>query len=301
MSFVVSFRYDKQKYRELEASRAPSSQTVQFSQDEEFNSYTTMDSTPSKIVRLQYQHRNGLESPPIHSSPVRSSVFRSRNRAITPPTDVATSEFTSDSNTIAVTRAEIAQSFQQETNRIGSYSNSNSGLSSHVSPSSQLGSSPDGTYTVEPYVYPAKSYQDALKSINEYSQKFVSTPRSEDGTISVIHNQQVEQEWYGDLKVVADRLHLLREAHRAVQLIKKRKISGKFDIGSSQPLDSSNNPTTTNSPLNSTPFGSDDEDQVQENENLSQQEEDDSSSNSATDSTLPLGRRTPRKRVQFQV
>lgn len=290
MSFVISFSYDKYKY--LDAINLPS--PYKSFQDLEYGS-----PTPSRIVRLQYNNNNNInrsaDSLYMLLLPLRSSAYRHRNRT---PTPEAVNSNTKNSPGSGPGSGSSAGSAGHSRNSSSgsNYHSPVSGGSSINSPGSSGHGSLKLTYTYN------KRVPEALDLIGQYSERYVTGKFSPSGQTSVVHNQQLEQEWYADVTTVADRLHLLRELYRATQLIKKRKIAGKFDAGSFLPVVDVTAATNSNSPLHLTPFGlDDDETERQFNANLLQQEEDDSSSNSNTDNSLPLGRRTPRKRVQFLV
>ncbi|EGW32273.1 uncharacterized protein SPAPADRAFT_61359 [Spathaspora passalidarum NRRL Y-27907] len=70
------------------------------------------------------------------------------------------------------------------------------------------------------------SYQDAIESMATYNEQYILNPRNNDDIPSVIaHNQQVEKAWFNNIRSLADRLHLLRETYRTVQMLKKSKVN----------------------------------------------------------------------------
>ncbi|KAK6460349.1 hypothetical protein DFJ63DRAFT_315639 [Scheffersomyces coipomensis] len=311
--YLITLKYNKQKY--LKSSDDSSQPDLKSDVEKDESSLSlpisssvssSTSSSPSKIVKLHYNPR-GLASlnnsdTPI-SSPVnnnRSSNRRARNRTPTPPSEVATipedtkiveqvTPTTTTTRISALDKLEVSKESESQES---------------TSPSPSILITPPEVKKIESIFYvPQKSYKEALRALASYSDKSNTIQnKSLTKTLSDFELQEIEQEWYENVQIVSDRLHLLKEVFKAVQLIKKRKISGKFDIGGALTIDnnSSNDPTSNNTPMITTPFGSDD-DEVQHLGHSSQQEEDDSSSNSNTDSPVPLGKRVPKKTVQFRV
>ncbi|KAK6205255.1 uncharacterized protein RJT21DRAFT_14405 [Scheffersomyces amazonensis] len=304
--YLITLKYNKDKFlsRTSREDRTNSLEPLlPASEDESAFS-------PSKIVKLHYKQNkgflnnpNGIETPASSPIPNRSSNRRARNRTPT-PTDVATSSFDNRNN--SSTSVTSSPDIDTTTNSIERSSSSPVQSDTQTSSQSLLhqnSSQSETTPRKDSFYIPKKSYKQALSSLAQYSDKSTTTQSkllNKQASDSFQH--EIEQEWYEDVQIVSDRLHLLKEMYKAVQLIKKRKIAGKFDItGALASEISSNNPTTNNSPMAATPYGSDDEDVSNIIGNSSQQEEDESSSNSNTESPAPLGKRVPKKRVQFRV
>lgn len=143
---------------------------------------------------------------------------------------------------------------------------------------------------------PFKDYKSALSNLYNYEvQYYESNSNGNNGTSNgatvgtngtkLPYDQLTDQEWLQDVQVVCDRLHLLREVYKCIQLVKK-KNNHSANVKESW-LD-----------IKSQSFDSDEDMKIiqnyNQNINLSEQDDDEGSS-SNTDSSIPKKGR----KVQF--
>ncbi|RLV93399.1 hypothetical protein JA1_002552 [Spathaspora sp. JA1] len=203
---LVSFKYNKDKYRELlEKDKLDDVQIKQevvpsILDDSSATTATTTNSTttitPTKFVTLYYN------SQAYMSSPSKSQRRRSQNRTPTPP---------------SVTPNTTTFPYQKSSSVINS---SPVKMISQESSTREAISSP-------PISAKPRSYQDIIENMGNYNLQYILNSGNNEESSSIIgHNQEVESDWFNDVRSIADRLHLLRETYRTVQILKKTRVLG---------------------------------------------------------------------------
>lgn len=248
-SMLITLKYNRDKYLALIESKEKASTATKI---EDTNGITTTPITrtrsassvnistttpkPTKIVTFRYNSS-------IYKSPLTSrlSQRRTRNRTPTPQ------------NSLGTTTGEI--------NFSSSIPNTSAGTSLNSSPIKQLQLPETPSYIEEegeeevkqeviereedeeenlfsPFGIPlpskTKDSEDALNFMYKYNELYHihnnKDVEANDKISAIEHNQAVENVWFDSLNIVADRLHFLREAYKAIQLVKKKKLTGKFDV-----------------------------------------------------------------------
>ncbi|RCK63352.1 hypothetical protein Cantr_09834 [Candida viswanathii] len=149
------------------------------------------NTTPSKLVTLQYN--NHLLTPTSRRTTRRQSQINLNNNS-------------SNSNHAAITPPQTSV-------------NSSPVKKVHKSPTPQPKTSIILDARVKQVLTNLKKYQDAYIITSTTSQ-----PGIKDSNI-IAHNHDVDRQWFNDVHVVTDQLNFIKETYKAVQMLKKKKLT----------------------------------------------------------------------------
>lgn len=259
-SKIVVLRYSPEKLSEsLKSSMSLANGTseVDFSVDNSTLEDTYLGS--SRIVKLQYSNRHGESfdgSDGLLLLSPSKSVQLHPSRSATPPTlsgsqEVATISNSQDLNGASHTKHKKKSKYRsgqytsiyrpfddlerslrngrsmKSKDRLKSQSQLKNGQSVNTNRNSYSGR--DNKASRNPATT-IKTHKDAINSMAQY-KKLCKT--------SDISLQELEDDWLLSTRIIAERLHFLKEAYKAVQTTKKYKMQGKSDPNTQLHLNSS--------------------------------------------------------------
>ncbi|ODV79184.1 uncharacterized protein CANTADRAFT_21947 [Suhomyces tanzawaensis NRRL Y-17324] len=193
---IITLKYDKDRYSdprpELSAPPSvPDYDHTPTNQPEDPPDTLEMEFTPTKIVKLQYRRSRTNSS---QSSPIKSLERRNINRTPTPSLPMAAGDLTTVPN--------LSREGSRSYSGSATPPRSTSPAEKPVGEATATVSSRSGPHiTTAPVTY--TSVQTAIKSI-----------ASDDDPQAYLHS----------IHIITSRLHLLKEAYRSVQTLKRRKL-----------------------------------------------------------------------------
>ncbi|EMG49533.1 hypothetical protein G210_5673 [Candida maltosa Xu316] len=237
---------------------------------------SSVSSTPSKIVTIQYN--NSLFSPNLRNRrTTRKLSSSSSSSTSTKQLSIGSTTTTIDSSPIKKPKREEEEEEKRDITK-----SLNVRLSS------------------------------IIENMNNYHENYiVSSIQSSKSKDVIQHNQRVDQEWYTGVYQLADSLNFIKEAYRAAQLLKKRKLSTTTTQEDEDIGDGVKNGVLLSSPTkeaNDSVSGIYDDDGLDEEDNDEDLEENSGARRrsssvevlaTAKSEFIPLGKRTRRK-VQFK-
>ncbi|RCK64171.1 hypothetical protein Cantr_10570 [Candida viswanathii] len=166
----------------------PSGSSTEGLTDHNLRSHSA-STTPSKLVTLQYN--NHLLTPTSRRTTRRQSQINLNNN-------------NSNHSTITPPQTSV---------------NSSPVKKVHKSPTPQPNASTILNTRVKQILTNLKKYQDAYIITSTTNQ-----PGIKDSNI-IAHNHDVDRQWFNDVHVVTDQLNFIKETYKAVQVLKKKKLT----------------------------------------------------------------------------